>query len=134
MIPGDEIYVRAQYFGKSEPVVVNGREVPVALVLIDGSKNPVRIPVQALQDKDKNVRQTFVDYQESRNIIAKRIRKMRQVQNLSQTQFADLLGVSQATVSQWERGIALPRVAIVPLVCKVLNTDVSALLGAPNAA
>lgn len=63
------------------------------------------------------------------NMIAERIKEIRQKNNYSQTDFGKLLNVSQDTVSMWERGKILPTIEHIYYIC--LNFGVSAdfLLG-----
>jgi transcriptional regulator with XRE-family HTH domain len=40
------------------------------------------------------------------------LKKLRTLQNLTQKELADILGVTQDTVANWERGRAVPRLTI----------------------
>lgn len=53
--------------------------------------------------------------------IGKLIAECRKAQNLTQVELANLLGVSDKSVSKWERGICLPDVSLYPSLCKILN-------------
>ena len=54
--------------------------------------------------------------------------KKRKEQELTQIQFAELVGVSNKTVSKWETGARMPDVAIIQEVCDVLKISVNELL------
>ncbi len=60
--------------------------------------------------------------------IGEFIAQKRKEQELTQMQFAELVGVSNKTVSKWETGARLPDVAILPEVCIVLKITVNELL------
>lgn len=60
--------------------------------------------------------------------IGKFITKKRKEQNLTQEQLAELLGVSNKTVSKWETGKCMPDYSIVELLCKELNTTLAELI------
>lgn len=60
--------------------------------------------------------------------IGEFIARKRREQDLTQIQFAELVGVSNKTVSKWETGFRLPDVAIIQNVCDVLKISVNELL------
>lgn len=60
--------------------------------------------------------------------IGTRIRKYRENRGLSQKDLADLIGVSNSRVSNWEQGINRPNADIVADICKALNISPSELL------
>ena len=60
--------------------------------------------------------------------IGTRIRKFRERQGLSQKEFAKLIGVSNARVSNWEQGLNRPDVDILAAICNVLRVDPNELL------
>ena len=55
------------------------------------------------------------------------IAEMRKQQNLTQREFADILGISDKTVSKWECGNGMPELSLMQPVCKVLKTDLNVL-------
>lgn len=55
------------------------------------------------------------------------ISKCRKEKQLTQEQLADLLNVSNKTVSKWERGISYPDITLIPTLAKVLDISVSEL-------
>ena len=63
------------------------------------------------------------------NIIGERIRETRIEQKISQTRFGDMLGVSQDTISLWERGKSLPAVQDVIQICTTFHIESDYLLG-----
>jgi len=57
------------------------------------------------------------------------IRKKREAKGLTQDQLADALGVDQTAVSQWERGVTLPRADKLPELAKLLGCTIDELFG-----
>ncbi|MBB6253498.1 helix-turn-helix domain-containing protein [Nitrospirillum iridis] len=53
--------------------------------------------------------------------IGRDLRRLRRVRGLKQGHVADLLGVTQATVSRWERGLAWPDEAHTALIARLLS-------------
>ena len=51
---------------------------------------------------------------------------------MSQEQFAEKISVSRQTVSNWERGIAVPDVETLNLIAKLFDTDLSAIVNGEN--
>ncbi len=60
--------------------------------------------------------------------IGNRIRKYREDRNLSQKQLAELIGVSNSRVSNWEQGINRPDADILAEICRALQVSPSELL------
>ncbi len=60
--------------------------------------------------------------------IAEKIITYRKAKNLTQSQLADLLFVSDKTVSKWETGRGYPEISILPKLASVLETTVDDLL------
>ena len=65
----------------------------------------------------------MMDYQK----IGLMIRKLRTDKHLTQAELAEMLHVSNKTVSKWECGSGCPEVSMFPALSKVLNVDFSAL-------
>lgn len=61
------------------------------------------------------------------NKIGKFISTMRKEQGFTQRAFADVLGISDKTVSKWERGNGMPEVSLMPLLCAALKIDLNEL-------
>ena len=55
------------------------------------------------------------------------IEKMRKNLGLSQSELADILGVTQGAVSQWEKRISMPSTDKLPEIAKALKCKVSDL-------
>lgn len=60
--------------------------------------------------------------------IGIRIRKYRELRGLSQKELADLIGVSNSRVSNWEQGINRPNADIISDLCNALDVSPSELL------
>lgn len=56
------------------------------------------------------------------------ITKERKRKNLTQQQLADLLGISNKTVSKWERGGGMPEISLLLPLCEALEISVNELL------
>lgn len=56
------------------------------------------------------------------------IRALRTEKNMTQKQLAQLLSITDKTVSKWERGLGLPDVALLPELSRVLGVDIEYLL------
>ena len=60
--------------------------------------------------------------------IGKFIHDLRKEKELTQKQLADLVGVSDKTISKWETGRGIPDTAIMSELCEVLGISVNELL------
>lgn len=60
--------------------------------------------------------------------IGKFIAKMRKKQSYTQRQLADILGISDKTISKWETGSGLPEVSLMMPLCDSLHINVNELL------
>lgn len=56
------------------------------------------------------------------------IAALRKGKGLTQMQLADILGISDKTVSKWERGAGLPEVSLMIPLCNVFEINVNELL------
>ncbi len=60
--------------------------------------------------------------------IGKRIRKYREDRKLSQKDLADMIGVSNSRISNWEKGINRPDADMLADLCRALKVSPSELL------
>ena len=60
--------------------------------------------------------------------IGKFIEKKRKEKNLTQIQFAEKLGVSDRSVSNWENGKNMPDMSLFPIISKELNITINDLM------
>lgn len=60
--------------------------------------------------------------------LGSRIRKFREARKLSQKELAQLIGVSNSRISNWEQGINRPDADIIVSLCKALTVSPSELL------
>ena len=60
--------------------------------------------------------------------IGMRIRKYREMSGLSQKELANIIGVSNSRISNWEQGINRPDADILAELCRALNVSPSELL------
>jgi transcriptional regulator with XRE-family HTH domain len=63
------------------------------------------------------------------SIFAERLRIHRNRLDLSQTELADRLGKSQASVSEWERAASAPQVQELLLLCALFDCSADYLIG-----
>ena len=56
------------------------------------------------------------------------ISMLRNEKNLTQLQLANILGISDKTISKWERGAGLPDVSLMIPLCEALEISVNELL------
>ena len=56
-----------------------------------------------------------------------RIKELRLERGLDQVNFAARMGVSQSTVSEWERELYLPKARQLPLLARVLGCSIDEL-------
>ena len=61
------------------------------------------------------------------NKIGKFIAEMRKQQNYTQRQFAEILGISDKTVSKWECGNGMPELSLMLPVCEILKINLNEL-------
>lgn len=62
-------------------------------------------------------------------IVGKKIKELRQKNNMTQKELASKLNVIDKTVSRWECGYGLPDLAIIPEIAAIFNTSIEELLG-----
>ncbi len=54
-------------------------------------------------------------------IIAQKIKEFRQKNNLTQSQFADLFGITPQCVSKWEREKCYPDITFLPILAEAME-------------
>jgi len=62
--------------------------------------------------------------------LGKKIKELRQSRNLSARQLADMMYVSQPTITRWETGERMPDISMLTRLAKCLGTDVTELIDA----
>lgn len=60
--------------------------------------------------------------------IAENIKKLREKRGLNQVQLAELLGISDKTVSSWEIGRTEPNMGFVQAMCEIFNINADTLI------
>ncbi len=63
------------------------------------------------------------------NIISKEITKRREAVGITQRELAEILGISQTDVADWERGNSYPNIECLGKIADALKTTVDTLLG-----
>ncbi|MGN1330970.1 MAG: helix-turn-helix domain-containing protein [Clostridia bacterium] len=61
-------------------------------------------------------------------ITGKIIKELREKQNLMQTELAEVIGVSDKTISKWETGKGLPDISLIEPLAKALSVSVIELM------
>ncbi len=64
----------------------------------------------------------------------KRLKGIRNEMGLTQKELAEILGVNQATVSYWEKGVSSPDFNTLKILANYFDVSVSYLLGEDNSA
>lgn len=59
--------------------------------------------------------------------VGRFIAKMRKQQNLTQCEFADILGISNKTISKWECGNGMPELTLMMPICEILHINLNEL-------
>lgn len=62
------------------------------------------------------------------NSLGTRIRNLRELHSMQQSELAQLVGVRNDVISNWERDVNKPNVDKLILLCKALNTTLAFLL------
>ena len=63
------------------------------------------------------------------NVFMYRIKELRLEKKLNQTNLAKICSVEQSCVSKWERGITLPSIDTIIVLCKYFNVSSDYLIG-----
>lgn len=66
--------------------------------------------------------------------IGENIKKWRELRNLKQSELADLVDVSDKTVSSWEINRTEPKMGMIEKICKALNCKKTDIIGADSEA
>ena len=59
-------------------------------------------------------------------------KELRKINNMTQENLADFLGISSQSVSKWECGVTLPDLSIIPALAKLFNVTSDDLLELNN--
>lgn len=59
----------------------------------------------------------------------KELKDLRRAKGVTQADLAQMVGVTQSLVAQWERGAVMPSAAKLPLLAEVLNCIIDELFG-----
>ena len=60
--------------------------------------------------------------------VGELIYQIRREKSLTQKSLADLMNISDKTVSKWERGLGCPDVSLLPKLSKILGIDIAMIL------
>lgn len=61
-----------------------------------------------------------------------KIKSLRRQKDLSQAALAEMCGVTQGSVSHWEKGRAYPEMPVAHKLCSIFNVSISELLDGEN--
>ncbi len=59
--------------------------------------------------------------------IGKFISKKRKEKNITQSNLAEMLGITDRAISKWENGNCMPDVSLIPELCKILDININDL-------
>lgn len=62
------------------------------------------------------------------NKIGKLIFSLRKEKNMTQKQIADLMNISDKTISKWERGLGCPDISLLPELSQILGINIEEIL------
>jgi DNA-binding XRE family transcriptional regulator/desulfoferrodoxin (superoxide reductase-like protein) len=60
--------------------------------------------------------------------VGELILRLRKEKNMTQKQLADIMNISDKTISKWERGLGCPDVSILPELSQILGVDIEKIL------
>lgn len=69
----------------------------------------------------------------NQTIIGNYIAQKRRAANLNQEQLAEVLGVSNKTISKWENGKCMPDYSIIQKLCEVIHVTLPELIAGKDA-
>ena len=72
---------------------------------------------------------TFEDEKEQKAAFAKRLRRLRRINDLSQKETAEAIGVPLARYGNWEQARAVPSIAILPRLADLFGITIDELMG-----
>ncbi len=61
--------------------------------------------------------------------LSERLKMLRKINDLTQEQLSDYMGVSPQAVSRWETGVTSPDISALPQLAELFNISVDELLG-----
>lgn len=61
--------------------------------------------------------------------IGDMIRQLRKARDLTQEEFAEILGISTQSVSRWENGLCYPDIELIPVIADYFSVSIDALMG-----
>ena len=64
--------------------------------------------------------------------IGEVLREKRKAAGLTQEQLANALGITAPAVNKWERGLSCPDLTLLPVLARLLKTDLNTLLSSQN--
>ena len=59
----------------------------------------------------------------------KQLKELREAKNMTQTELAERLGVTQGVISQWENGLTSPKLCMVKQIIAELDCTADELIG-----
>jgi len=125
---GDRVLIEAELLSLRQGGGSDGPEY--YLVSVPGIPKPFPVLPDFLRSWEKaNFLMTDLDFDASRDVLAKNIRNFRQRLNMSQEKLAEAVGVTQGAVALWESGRASPQYSRLAVVANALGVTVSSLIG-----
>ena len=66
--------------------------------------------------------------------IGETIKKLRRERDITQEEFAEMLGVSCQSVSRWENNLCYPDIELIPMIATFFNISTDKLMGVDDVA
>lgn len=127
---GDQVLVSGTLMSGRRTLIQDGKQIDFLLVRIEGRKGPLAVPLdRVFRPSGERYILTATDFNPGLPQLARNIRRLRHSQNMTQYDFAQVIGVSQQAVGKWEagkRGISLRHA---DRIAAALNVSVSELFG-----
>jgi len=76
-----------------------------------------------------NYRIKMTEFQDNSNMIAARIKTLREQKGLTQSMLARKIGITRSSVNAWEMGISIPSTQYLIELAKLFNVSTDYLLG-----
>lgn len=77
---------------------------------------------------------TMITYEGRCNMIADRIKSLREQQNKTQAELAKILGITRSSVNAWEMGISVPSTQYIVELANIFEVSTDYLLGVKKSA
>ncbi len=77
----------------------------------------------------KQTEQELTAMEKTANTLGSKIAENRKKKNLTQEEFAEMLGVSAQAVSKWENDVSCPDIMLLPKIANIFSISIDELMG-----